>query len=58
MCMMGAVHSRFENVFFLNQTLSGVLCTQYALQALPGINHRYNVYQVWIDEYNREEMGI
>jgi len=56
--MMGAVHSRFENVFFLNQTLSGVLCTQYALQALPGINHRYNVYQVWIDEYNREEMGI
>lgn len=55
MCGMAAVHSRFQNVFFLTPTIHGVLGSRYCLQHLPGINHRYNTFYITQQQKKKEK---
>ena len=45
MCSMALVHSRAKRVFFVNNSTNGALITRFKLQAVPELNHHYEVYQ-------------
>lgn len=47
MCAMALLHSRIENVFYLNSNPTfGSLGSIYKLHLLKKTNHRFNVYQL------------
>ena len=45
MCCMALLHSRAKSVFFIGESLAGGLVSTVRLHALPGINHRFQVFQ-------------
>ncbi|TMW45594.1 hypothetical protein DOY81_009326 [Sarcophaga bullata] len=51
MCSMALVHSRAKRVFFVNNSTNGALITRFKLQAVPELNHHYEVYQ-FVEENN------
>ncbi|XP_065367897.1 probable inactive tRNA-specific adenosine deaminase-like protein 3 [Calliphora vicina] len=45
MCCMALVHSRAKRVFFLENSKNGALESRFKLQAVPELNHHYEVYR-------------
>ena len=45
MCCMALLHSRAKTVFFIESCPGGGLKTEVQLHTLPGINHRFQVFQ-------------
>jgi tRNA(Arg) A34 adenosine deaminase TadA len=47
MCAMALLHSRIQNVYYLNKNLNyGALGSIYKLHTLKKTNHRFNVYHL------------
>ena len=52
MCSMALLHSRVRRVVFCQPSTDGALATVDSLHTRQGINHRFEVFKVNLEETN------